>query len=162
MKRIPLTKGREALVDDQDYEYLMQWKWCATKGGKRDSNYYACRKGGGPLRRMHHEVAERMGLHANLFQEVDHWNGRSLDNRRQNLRLATRPQNSRNRGRNRNNKSGYKGVCWHEAAQKWKAAITVNYRCIYLGVFSSKIEAARAYNEAALTHFGAFAVLNSV
>ena len=165
MRRIPLTKGKEALVDDADYEYLMQWKWYPVNSGS-GHKLYACRN-----RRMvnytyergtckmHKVEARRMGL---PYCRVDHWNGDGLDNRRRNLRPATNSLNLANRGPQANNTSGYKGVTWDRERQKWMAQIAIQGRHIFLGRFDDKCEAAQAYNEAASKHFGAFAVLNPV
>ena len=91
--------------------------------------------------------------------EVDHINGNTLDCRRENLRIVTSRQNTMNihiiRG-----KSCYKGVFWNKDIEKWYSRIGVNYKLINLGYFASEIEAAKAYDRAALKHFGEFARLN--
>lgn len=79
-----------------------------------------------------------------------------------NLRLANKQQNGANRGLPKNNTSGYKGVCWKKAFQKWVTVIQVNGKKKFLGYFDSKHDAARAYNEAAILYFGEFAVLNEI
>jgi hypothetical protein len=159
MKRMPLTKGKEALVDNEDYAYLMQWKWHAAKGGKyaaRDTRLFD--RGRGKVIYMHDVVANRKGL----FGKVDHGNRNTLDNQRGNLRRATGSQNGANRGPQVNNTPGYKGVTWDRARQRWLASIKVHGWRINLGRFDDKIEADLAYNEAALKHFGEFAYLNPV
>jgi hypothetical protein len=150
MKRIPLTQGMEALVDDEDYDYLMQWKWHYTKRGE------AATKGGRKL--MHRVVAGRTGL--NMSSDIDHEDRNKLNNRRKNLRPATKAENGRNRGPNRNNTSGFKGVWFHKQISRWRATIKVNWKRHNLGTFTTPEDAARAYDDAAKKHFGEFAYLN--
>lgn len=88
--------------------------------------------------------------------EIDHINGIKTDNRLENLRLATRLENSRNRKRQKNNKCGVKGVSLHRNSGKWRAAISIDRKQIIIGEFDSKDEAALAYQEAASRHYGAF------
>ena len=161
MKRIPLTKGKEALVDDQDYGYLTQWQWHAAKGGKyaaRDTRSFNQLRG--TVVYMHDVIAARNGM----LGKIDHANRNGLDNRQRNLRPATRSQNGANRGPQANNTSGYKGVV--RVRNYWRAQIKVNGRFHSLDHFppteAGKIAAARAYNRAAIEHFGAFAHLNPV
>lgn len=91
---------------------------------------------------------------------VDHINLNGLDNRRGNLRLCTDGQNKANGRIRRDNTSGYRGVYWNASANKWQAYISVNSKRLYLGVFSDPWDAAVAYNDAALKHFGEFARIN--
>ena len=154
MRTIPLPQGRAALVDDCDYEYLMQWKW---QFHTRKSTGYANRLGcvGGKRRRiyMHRLVADRIGMNAQ-HRDVDHVDGNGLNNQRNNLRLATRSQNNVNSKRPKNNTSGFKGVYPHAQVNKWCAQIGVAGRRLYLGYFDDPREAASAYNEAALKRCG--------
>jgi hypothetical protein len=93
--------------------------------------------------------------------QTDHINGDRADNRWGNLREATNAQNQRNTNKLRSdNTSGLKGVCWDKAAGKWKAAININGQTIYLGLFLSTQDAARAYDEAAPQYHGEFARTN--
>ncbi len=96
-KKIPLTQGQAAIVDDDDFEFVNQWKWCAR------------------------------------FLKTNN---------------------------NRNNKAGFKGIFWCEIPKKWRVQIYINSRSASLGYFSDKIEAARAYDRAAIQHHGEFARLN--
>lgn len=146
MKKIPLTLGKFALVDDEDFEYLSQWKWCFDRR-------YATTWNSGKMTRMHVFLFRRpKGM------QVDHINGDKIDNRKCNLRIVTNSQNSQNRGARSDNTSGYKGV--RSQRGKWRAEIKVNYQTINLGCYSTKEQAARAYDEAARKYFGEFARLN--
>lgn len=89
-------------------------------------------------------------------QSIDHINGDGFDNRISNLRLATRSQNGRNRGKNANNTSGFKGVSWHSVARKWRAATRINGRRIHIGSFDSAEEAGAAYDRLAREEHGEF------
>jgi len=156
MKEIQLTQGKFAIVDDDMYEYLSQWKWFTH----RDRNtFYAERMGGKwPNRkvvRMHRAV---MNVSDDVL--IDHLNGNGLDNRRENLRACTISENARNRGKDRDNSTGYKGVSWHKQDQKYHAQIRVSGRKIYLGSYADPEEAARAYDKAAKELHGEFANTN--
>lgn len=161
MKEIPLTQGKVALVDDQDYQALAQHKWHALN---IDLAWYAVRnapvvagQSGGTIY-MHREI---MG--AVPGQMIDHWDGNGLNNQRDNLRHCTNQQNISNKRRRVGGQSSrYKGVWWNKQCLKWEASIKVNYERIYLGLFSNEADAARAYNAAALQHFGEFACLNEI
>lgn len=161
MKRIPLTQGKEALIDDQDYEYLTQWTWCAGRGGN-SKHFYAVSgcSAEGSFKLMHKLIGGLIGFPPKSM--VDHVNRNGLDNQRENLRPATKVENGRNRGPTKNNKSGYKGVTWRSDRGKWRATIKVNDRQVHLGYFNDKVEAAKAYNKAAKKYFGKFAWLNPI
>jgi len=146
VRTIPLTKGKVAIVDDADYERINQWKWCASWRRKRNV-FYAVRhekvNGRQITILMHREV---MGLGPGRKIQVDHIDPPStLDNRRSNLRLATNSQNMLNRGRQGNNKSGYKGVFFCPRYGKWQATIYLNRKIHYLGRFYSAEAAHLAY-----------------
>lgn len=91
---------------------------------------------------------------------VDHKNRNKLDLRKENLRGTTYQINNLNKELQSNNSSGYRGVCWHKGKKKWTAQIRANKKQIWLGDFTVKENAARAYNEAAILHFGEHAQLN--
>lgn len=148
-RQIPLTQGKFAVVDAADYDWLNQWKWCAQK---TDYGWRAARYDSGDYVYMHRLI---MGAPGN--RQVDHRDGDGLNNRRSNLRLATSQQNLFNRGPNRNNSSGHKGVKWRPHAKKWQAYITVNRKQIHLGYFTNIDDAAAAYTGAAKDFAGEFA-----
>ena len=89
-------------------------------------------------------------------KDIDHINGNSLDNRFENLRLATNADNNKNKKKHKNNKSGYKGVSWHKRIKKWQAEIQVNNKQIPLGYYTNKFYAALVYARAAKKYFGEF------
>jgi hypothetical protein len=157
MKKIPLTQGKFALVDDSDFKWLNQWKWFALK---TRHTYYAARSlhmSSGTTRPiyMHREITKPLG---GLM--VDHISRDGLDNRKCNLRQATGTQNQANRGRIKNSKSGYKGVTWNKIHNKWHTKIGHKGKTIWIGRFSCLIKAARAYDIAAIKYYGDFAGLN--
>lgn len=159
-KEIPLTQGKVVLVDIEDYNYLMQWKWCADKANEYGL-FYASRKilkeNKQTTLRMHIEI-----MKPSKGKEVDHINGNGLDNRRSNLRICTRSQNMMNSSHHRDNASGYKGVHWYKQTKKWQARIMKDYKQKHLGYFNTKQEAAIAYNETAKQYHGEFAKLNNI
>jgi hypothetical protein len=155
VKKIPLTKGYYAIVDDDDYERVSQFKWTYSKG-------YAVRSVKDEQGRWVHQLLHRFILNAPEELKVDHINGNALDNRKSNLRLCTQKDNSRNSKKPKNNTSGYKGVTYDRRKKKWKAQIKVNYKNIFLGHFDSKHDAARMYNFWAKDLFGEYARLNVI
>ena len=158
-RRIPLTRGQYAIVDPEDYERLAQYKWHANENGR---TYYAARavRGKNGRYRYHSMHREILPVGKGLF--VDHINHDGWDNRKANLRPATRTQNCRNslKRARKGWVSQYKGVAWRAKSQLWEALITVNYRHIFLGSFRTEVEAAQAYDRAALRYHREFACLN--
>jgi len=159
MKRIKLTQGKWALVDDSDFERLNQWKWFADKQG---NTFYAVRNSatinGKQTRiRMHRVI---MNTHEGM--ETDHADRNGLNNQKHNLRICTKSQNRMNRKKYVKNSSKYKGVTWAKYAKKWRARIQINIKAIFLGHFLLEEEAALAYNKKAKELFGEFAYLNKI
>lgn len=156
MKTIQLTKGGEAIVDDEDYEELLKTKWCLSSTGYAVRGYY---EGGKMYTKSMHRVL--MGNPKGL--SVDHINGNRLDNRKENLRVCTHQQNIFNQKVRVNSRSGYRGVIFDNykpRTKKWRATIKCNNTKEYLGHFLTKEEAALAYNAAAIRLFGSYAHLN--
>jgi len=152
MKEIPLTQGFAALVDDEDWEQLARFKWQVLHG---HYTHYAQRMQNTPYKRvfrMHREL-----LRPPTGMTVDHINGNGLDNRRSNLRLASYSQNQQNK-KSKIHSSQFKGVSWHKKKKKWEGRIRLG-RLRHLGYFASEMEAALAYDAAALESFGEFALL---
>jgi len=164
-RRIPLTQGQYAIVDPEDYERLVRLRWRATKSR---NTYYAIRSitvSGKRSFEMIHRVimkAELKKIPYHLRKEVliDHINHNGLDNRKANLRLATRAQNSRNRRPVGRGSSKYKGVMCRKSDGLFIAEIRAGRQKIYLGCFRSEKEAAKAYDEAAKKYHGEFASVN--
>lgn len=156
MKEIKLTQDKVALVDDEDFEYLNQWKWHTLK--QRNRLYAIRSKGTKPFQKtisMHQQIMEfPKGMH------IDHIDGNGLNNQSKNLRICTNSQNLANRNKNITNTSGYKGVSLYKATGKWKASISVSGKLFYLGCYNTPEEAAKAYDEAARKYQKEFAVFN--
>ncbi len=151
---IPLTQDKFAIVDEEDYEWLCQYKWHASKKGR---TWYAASQRSKKRLTMH-----RVILNAPKGLVVDHINHNGLDNRKENLRLCTYAQNSQNsRPHNRLNKwSQYKGVTFDKKRNYFKALIQHNKKKYFLGSFKNEIKAAKAYDKKAREFFGEFAYLN--
>ena len=159
MKRILLTQNIFVLIDDEDYLLVNQYKWYVSWS---KTHWYAMtgpsKKTGDKQLYMH-----RLIMNALPGQEVDHKEHYEdhIDNRRSNLRLCIHAENGCNQRKQlKKTSSQYKGVTWDKRHQKWMAQIMVNNKNIYLGLFIDEVEAARAYNAAAIEHFGEFAKLN--
>ena len=149
MKEIPLTQGRVALVDDEDYEALAVFRWCVQRASK---TFYAQRSVRLPDGKrfnmnLHRVVLERkLGRELLTGMECDHDNGDGLDNRRENLFEVTRSQNHRNMHRRylENPTSQYLGVSWHKRNETWRFAISVNGKSVERGGHETELEAALA------------------
>lgn len=155
MKKIPLTRGLFALVDNEDYDLVSPYTWFAL--AQHNGRFCAARNlslhetGGKTITvRM-----ARIIMNAGLGEFIDHKNLNTLDNRRGNLRFCTAEQNNRNRNKHHNNKSGFKGVC--REGDRWRSQISVGGKKIHLGMFDTAEAAADAYNDAAIRLHGEFA-----
>jgi hypothetical protein len=153
VKEIPLTKGKTAIVDDEDYEELSKYNW-------RYHNGYAARttsrlSGKRTTVLMHRQILGDCG-------EIDHINGNKSDNRRSNLRIVTRIQNCANTPARNVNCLGYKGVSFDKRRGKYRARIGNCYEKIWLGYFDNPHDAARMYNFWARDLFGEYARLNVI
>jgi hypothetical protein len=158
MKEIKLTRGKVALVDDEDYERLNQWKWYYHQVGLTG---YANRKDDNSPKK--HISMHRAIMNTPDGLTVDHKDGNGCNNQKYNMRNCTTGQNSKNRKRCSTNKSGFIGVFWSPRfGGKWRTVIQVNKRKIYLGFFYSRILAAREYDRAAIKFNGEFARINGV
>lgn len=165
---VPLTKGMTAIVDKADAESVLRFFWFAKKHGTGPNViWYASRRVrvGEPL----FGVCQMVPLHKFLLanaSDVDHINGNGLDCRRCNLRSATKSQNMGNCRLSAASKTGFKGVTFRPAKGnrrgRWCARISTDGKRVTLGSFQDPIEAAKAYNEAALQKWGAFARLNTI
>lgn len=155
---VPLTHGKFALIDANDAELVSAFKWtavlCFGTWYSRRSIRNA-KTGKASVQSLHHFILD---LPARSM--VDHENRNGLDCRRLNLRPCTYAQNNSNRALQRNNTTGYRGVCATRTPGRWQAAIRVSRKSIRLGRFDSPEEAARAYDDAARRYFGRFASLN--
>jgi hypothetical protein len=156
VKMIELTRGEFTLVDDADFAWLSQYKWSLYKRG---TLCYA-QRGARDDSKTRIVFMHRAILNAPPGIVVDHIDGNGLNNQQSNLRFATRRENAHNRPKQRNNKSGFKGVCKSQTGCGWRAAIRVNAKNIYLGIFDTAELAAEAYDEAALRLHGEFANTN--
>ena len=162
MKQIPLTRGKFAIVDDADFEKLNRYNWYAFRS--YGNTFYAVRSiclpnGKWRLIFMHRVI---LNLEYGDKRQGDHRNNNSLDNRRDNLRICTNRQNSQNSRPNKSCTSVYKGVSWSKDRHKWVAQIKTQDKQTNLGRYVSEIEAARAYDVAAIKCFGEFAHTNGI
>lgn len=165
--RIQLTQGQSTIIDAEDAD-LAKKRWHASfspayQGGGKFTVMRNARQESGrwSTEYLHRAVMARVLGRVLLRREhVDHINGDPLDNRRTNLRLASPSENLRNRGKNSNNKSGFKGVCCFKPTGRWCAKIEVCGKIHHLGYFTTAEEAALAYDRAARELHGEFARLN--
>ena len=149
MKEIQLNHGYVALVDDEDFERLSKWKWVYADG--RAVRYDSRSK---KTIYMHRVIIDTPdGMYTDHIKTGD-----TLNNQKSNLRVCTYSQNQANRGLNKNNTSGFKGVS--RDGKKWRAVIMVDNKYIRLSCHDTPEQAARVYDEAAKKYFGEFASLN--
>lgn len=154
MREIKLTQGQVALVDNADFEKLSKYKWFAhKKQNKHGATYYAERK---PKDRTNYSMHKHIMGEPPAGHQIDHIDGNSLNNQRENLRFVTPAQNQMNRAPSGEKK--YKGT--YKADNKFAARISVNKKRIHLGRFKTEREAACAYDTAAKQHFKQFSKTN--
>jgi len=176
MKLIPLSQTNRqknyslklfSQVDDEDYDYLMQWKWHASMSGRV---WYARTNDSDHKReiQMHRLIMKLDNPHL----DVDHIDRNGLNNQKSNLRIATTSQNCINRntwGISKHHGVSVQKCNIHKMTKKgmksykyeyWRSDICVNYKCFFLGTFKTEEEAAKAYNEAAMKYHGEFANIN--
>lgn len=161
MKKIPLTQGKFALVDDEDFERINNFKWYANKSYTTNT-WYAERtpivNGKKINLRMHREI---LGITKKQIY-VDHIDHDGLNNQKLNLRKCTASQNQANGSSARTSTSKYLGVSWDKSRGKWRASITKNWSFVRSARFDSEKDAAIAYNRWALEVHGQYANLNNV
>lgn len=147
-----------ALVDDSDFDFLSQWKWCVGRG---DDKWYAKRtitiNGKPTCMLMHRQIME-----ANPGQQIDHRDRNGLNNQRSNLRFCNQSQNIGNSPTRSKNTSGFKGVTYYKPKKNWQAQITFNGHNYYLGRFDTPAKAAIVYDSAAVIKWGEFALTNKM
>jgi hypothetical protein len=158
MKLIPLTRGYEAMVDDEDAPIALMHKWHAVPRYRKDGSLsvvYANTAlpdgNGGQIKTSLHRLL--MGANGST-EYVDHIDHDGLNCQRSNLRLVNGTQNQGNRRRRIDGSSRYKGVIWQSDHKSWRAAIKTYGKCRFLGYFKSEEDAARAYDAAAIAYFG--------
>lgn len=142
----------EAIIDAEDYERVRSQKWHFVRAG------YVITSIRSNSHRLHWAIIGKpsSGYH------TDHINGNKLDNRKKNLRFCTNPQNLANRGKQKNNTSGFKGVFLDEENNKWIAQLVHKGKRVLYKRFESKTEAAQKYNETALKYCEDFAYINGI
>lgn len=156
MKTILLTKGQVAFVDDEDFDAVNVYKWHAVPKRRR---FYAARKfidqeGRKVTQYLHHFLLPGVA-------RVDHRDGNGCNDQKGNLRPATNQQNCQGfRQPKVGASSKFRGVTWHRQRGKWAAQLCCGGKHISLGLFTSEVEAAKAYDKGALKYFGEFACPN--
>lgn len=147
MKQIELTQGKFAIVDDEDFDKINQYRWravfnrntwYAATGQTRDQTYWG----------MHEMI---LGFNES---QIDHIDGNGLNNQKINLRFATHSQNTQKGKARKDNPQGLRGIYWASNCNKWRASIQVNHQRLNLGLYKEINDAIKAYNAASLTHFG--------
>lgn len=157
MKEVSLTQNKTSLVDDEDYELVSKYKWCASKDHNRDKYYAKSRNKEGDWHKS--VLMHRLIIDVSPEQQVDHINGNGLDNRKENLRICNSSENQQNSSCARG-KSKYKGVTWNKNENLWLVRIMYKGKRLFLGYYKNEIEAAKIYDKAALKYFGEFANIN--
>ncbi len=160
MKEIKLTKGKIALVDDEDYEYINQWRWKLSTSGYAIRT--VCVKNDLGINRFTSLIMHRVIMDAKKGEVIDHIDCDRLNNTKNNLRFCSVGENCMNRLKGKKNTSGYKGVSWHKRDKRWIASIKINGVAVHLGSYNNVIEAVNAYDKSAKKYFGEFAKTNNL
>ncbi len=159
MKKITLTQGYFALVDDEDFVWLSQYKWQVSKyphtsyavaNIKIKNNKYI-------NTRMHRLI---LGLKRGDNRQCDHIDHNGLNNQKSNLRICNRQQNNQNRKLSKHLSSKYKGVNWDKHTRRWLVRLHINNKSVFLGRYDDEKEAAKIYDRVALFEFKEFAHTN--
>lgn len=147
MKRIPVGNDF-TLVDDEDYEDASRYVWTLVEWrGKR----YAKRK----INHNGKYITESLHYYLTGWEYVDHIDGNGLNNQRENLREVTHKKNIQyQKPQTRKKSSAYRGVCWFKPREKWRARLKCDGLEVHVGYFDCEHEAAEAWNESALLHYG--------
>lgn len=152
MIEVPLGNGGVTTIDNTDWDLVSQYTWYKET---MDDVSYARTSVNGQTIRMHSLLYPApKGL------ETDHKDMNGLNNQRRNLRFCTRQQNSANKPKRVGTSSRYKGVSWNINRNHWNSLIKVNYKVINLGTYRDEVEAAKAYDRAAIFYFGDYARIN--
>ncbi len=149
------------LVDDEDYERVKWYKW------------HVARYKNGNIAHIKTNIKISKGKYKSIYLHrfilnyegssmIDHKDGNPVNNQKENLRFVDHQQNKQNSRKHYNSKSKYKGPNWREDLQKWQSHIRVDGYLLSLGTFENEIDAALAYNKAAIKHFGVYARLNEI
>lgn len=156
MKLIELTQGQRTVVDDDVWLWAHKFKWGAHRNRRQIYVQRGLREGG----KVRHFLLHREIMKAPFGVLCDHKDGDGLNNLRSNLRLCDVLQNTCNQQKRLNNTSGFKGVSFFRQNGTWRARIMVSGHSRFLGYFKTALEAAQAYDRAAIELHGEFARLN--
>ena len=159
MRLISLTRGHYAQVDDDDFEFLSQFKWYAVKPKKGTRCIYAAHNSGRGGKSKY-VLMHRLLLRASKGQRIDHEDRNGLNNQRYNLRFCTNQQNIANSQLAKKSACGFRGVSWSTPMKKWRARIGGRGKEKVVGYYTTPEDAARARDAAAIIEYGAFAMLN--
>jgi hypothetical protein len=146
-----IVSGKVIVFDTEDYNKLIKYTW------NLDVHGY-------PVTRINNKVTF---LHNLIIKSpngllVDHIDRNKLNNHKDNLRVVTSSQSNMNKGKQKNNKSGYRGVYWDNNTKRWQAKINLNKKSIFLGTFRTAIDAAKKYNEASRIYHGKYGYINEI
>ena len=147
-KKIKLTQGKYALVDEEDFDELNKYKWHAQKDCH---TYYAKRRENGTKVYMHRQI---LGLKQGDGKITDHINSNGLDNRRENLRVVSKAVNCRNHREYSDNTSGHTGVSWCKLNKKWITTISVDNKMLNLGYHSDILDAVESRKQGEIKYWG--------